>query len=629
MKILVIPILLFGLLQRFPYPAYAQKDPSKETTQLKEIVVYGLKPLQFAKGTTQHVFDSLLKEYPSASIADILQKESTVYIKEYGNQMLSTISIRGTGAGHTSTLWNGLNISSPTLGQFDFSQAPVIVTDELILHHGGASSLFGNESIGGTILLQSYGQWNDKPTLLLYQDIGSFNSFNSRAVFRTSNNKVESATKAYLSSTENDFPFSNILLPGSPTEYQENARSQQHGIAQDLYWRPKSGKEISLHAWYHHSFREIQPSMTNSDAEDNQEDQNLRIQAVWKETGQKGNLDIRLGYMNDYMLYNGSIATESDQFLLQTNLGKDLADNLIANVGGSLNHIEVKTDNYEQNVSENRLDIYAWIKYQPYKIWSISATARYLGVSGFASPISPSLGSEVLLKKNKKIRIKWNTQLGLNYRIPTLNDRYWNPGGNPDLQPENSLSVESGFSFNFFNKIATHGLEITIYNMWIEDWIIWLPSGSIWTPQNLKEVESQGIELNVNGNYEPGKILLSWNAGYTYTRSTNLTQLDQYDRSKGKQLPYVPLHNFSFSLRTKYSSWHAGLSSNYTGERFTSTDNIDRLEDFFLVDLKLGKQIMGFTVNATIQNLLNKIYYHLPFRAMPGRNFRLSLSLNI
>jgi len=369
--------------------------------------------------------------------------------------------------------------------------------------------------------------------------------------------------------------------------------------------------------------------MTNTRAEDKQEDQNLRIQAVWKQAGQKGNLDVRLGFMNDYMLYNGSIATESNQFLLQTNLGKDLTKNLIANIGGSLNHIEVKTDNYEQNVSEDRLDIYAWIKYQPFQIWSISATARYLGVTGFASPISPSLGSEVVLKKNNKIQIKWNTQMSLNYRIPTLNDRYWNPGGNPDLKPENSLSVESGFSFNFFNKIAKHGLDITIYNMWIDDWIIWLPSGSIWTPENLREVESQGIELNISGSYEPGKILLSWNAGYSYTRSINLTQLDQYDRSKGKQLPYVPLHNFSFSLRAKHSSWHTGLSSNYTGERFTSTDNIDTLKDFWLMDFRLGKRIKGITIEAKVLNLLNKTYYHLPFRAMPGRNFRLSLSLNI
>ena len=33
-----------------------------------------------------------------------------------------------------------------------------------------------------------------------------------------------------------------------------------------------------------------------------------------------------------------------------------------------------------------------------------------------------------------------------NFRAPTLNERYWQPGGNPDLEPEESYNIEAGIT---------------------------------------------------------------------------------------------------------------------------------------------------------------------------------------
>ena len=57
--------------------------------------------------------------------------------------MLSTISFRGTGAGHTSVIWNGVNINQPTIGQTDFSLFPVFAFDDIRIFYGASSSIFG------------------------------------------------------------------------------------------------------------------------------------------------------------------------------------------------------------------------------------------------------------------------------------------------------------------------------------------------------------------------------------------------------------------------------------------------------------------------------------------------------
>lgn len=621
--------ILIGINLFAAVSAYSQDSDSSKVTFIKGITIYGLKYHEFSRGSYQQNLDSALKVFPARSLSNLLQRNTSVYIRNYGNQMLSTISIRGTGSGHTATLWNGLNISSPTLGQFDFSQAPSIVTDALSLHYGGSSALFGNESIGGTIVMQSQSEWHNKPSIFIYQDVGSFGSLNSMATIRANSNHFESATKAYFSKIENDFPFINILLPGAPLEQQKNARSNQKGFVQDFYWRPESGKEASIHAWLHGSDRQLQPSMANPNSEDTQEDFNLRLQATWKQSGEAGYVNTSVGFLHDYMIYNQRITTGSNQAILQSEIGRNFSKKLAANIGGSLQQIKVETDNYAEDLQENRWDIYSWVRFSPSKIWSVTANLRFAGSTTFRSPLSPSLGSELILLTSRKGKLTWESVASLNYRIPTLNDRYWNPGGNPALRPENSLSLESGFEYSHQTSFISYEASLRFYSMSVDNWIIWLPDNAIWRPRNIRQVRNSGLELNVSGNLQLSKASLFWNTAYSYTTATNLTQIDQYDRSKDKQLPYVPYHQLAFSIGIKRSSWKTSITSNYTGDRFTSTDNQEKLESFVLMDFLVSKSFETILIDLSIENMFNTTYYHLPYRAMPGRNYRLGISLKI
>ena len=86
---------------------------------------------------------------------------------------------------------------------------------------------------------------------------------------------------------------------------------------------------------------------------------------------------------------------------------------------------------------------------------------------------------------------------GYNYRIPTLNDMYWQPGGNPNLKPEKGFSSDiSVMTEPIFGNVSLK-LEATYYYMNIDVWIMWIgqDKGSTWDPVHLCHVISLGSEL--------------------------------------------------------------------------------------------------------------------------------------
>ncbi|HSI89764.1 MAG TPA: Plug domain-containing protein, partial [Adhaeribacter sp.] len=149
---LFLPVLA-GFLPLF---SSAQTPDSLRSRKLHEVEIVARKPETFAAGSRQTSLDSAyLKMNRSGSVAEMLQNATPVYVKTYGQGMLSSVAFRGTSASHTAVLWNGFNISLPTVGQLDLSLLPVSGLESVALQHGSAGSNFGSGAIGGSVLLSN------------------------------------------------------------------------------------------------------------------------------------------------------------------------------------------------------------------------------------------------------------------------------------------------------------------------------------------------------------------------------------------------------------------------------------------------------------------------------------------
>ena len=260
----------------------------------------------------------------------------------------------------------------------------------------------------------------------------------------------------------------------------------------------------------------------------------------------------------------------------------------------------------------------------------MSANLRQTFVTGYVVPFTPSIGLEYQLIKSSHQLLSIKAQTARGYRVPTLNDRYWDPGGNVDLLPESSVSAEVGVTGRAGEK-EWLTYELTYYQLWVDDWILWLPEGNHWSPQNIKQVNGKGVEMSAVFTHHLGKATMRWRTNYAYTSSINQKGIDQFDRSVGKQLPYAPLHNANFSGTLISQRWTIALMADITGKRFVTADNESDLPSFILLNTNVAKTFelrkTAINVYLKLNNLLNTSYQNIKNKAMPGFNGTLGVKL--
>jgi outer membrane cobalamin receptor len=133
--------------------------------------------------------------------------------------------------------------------------------------------------------------------------------------------------------------------------------------------------------------------------------------------------------------------------------------------------------------------------------------------------------------------------------------------------------------------------------------------------------------LNANGNI--GKFKWNYSLQYAYTSAENTEKTSAYDLSAGKQLVYVPKNSLNQILGIAAMGFDLNYTLNFTGERYTTSDNSGYLPAFTLHDLSLGKNLLvkrsAFYFQFTIVNLADKQYHVIAWQPMPGRNFSFSV----
>ncbi len=597
-----------------------------ETTLLKPVTVYGLPEEKYLTGSTVQLLDSSLKAHErSHNLGEILSYQFPIYFRTYGNGMLSSISMRGTSPQHTSVLWNGININSFSLGQADFSILPATAFDEVKVHEGAGSARYGSGAFGGSILLNSFSP-SGKNSLTLTQDVGSFGRyfFSASGSYRV--NHWGFKTNVYHLVSENNFP---ILSTG---ERQQNASFRQSGILQDIEYKWSESKIVSIHYWYHNADRDIQPTIGQSNSTDNQQDRNQRLSIQYRSRSRYGLLSLNGGYINDVIVYDGSpsdvirwISGARHEFIF--------AKSFHTQVGAEWNHIIGNIPDYQNgHAQEDRYDFTSSIQKNIGEHFSFAVNLRQPVVSGFNAPFLPYLGAEYAIWKIANQEFKIRGSISKNYRVPTLNDRYWQNAGDKNLLPETSRAGEFGINYKFKNfEIAN-----TFFAQKVDDWIQWVPDATgNYRPKNIQQVLAEGFEVKLSFRQKINEITIIPMFTYQFTKSvtTQAPTTEQY--TIGKQLIYTPQYTASGYVQLIWKKFSSDFSAQYSGKRYTDAGNSDTyaLPSFALFNVSLGKFWLSnhhrFDLRVSVRNLLNLDYQLYASRAMPGRNYNLQFTYQL
>ena len=615
-----------------------------ETDTLNTIVIKHIhkenasKNAKYSPGTRINKFSEIQQVTSSNSLSDLLKKHTSIYIKEYGRGMSSYLSLRGTSSSHTSIDWNGQSLAVPTMGQADLSHIPLYFFDNMSIHIGGSSVLYGSGSLSGNIQLQTTPTFQDGINGDITLKAGSFSTLFGGGTLRYGKNNWESRTSLYYSYAKNDYKFTNNTVIGHPQERLNNAAYNNWGALQEIYHKFKDNSQLQISIMHLDFDRQIQPSVSNNNIEKSYHsilDRNTK--ATVRYNGNKGNwsYNSRISYCHDYELYEKDII-EADRIM--ANADTEYRTKKISIKGGiSAEFVKPNADAYASGTKEWRNEAFALILWNPHIDLTIGGGIRGTFVTDINIPAQPAFDIKYKIlnsQKDNRIGVGYATHdlairgsVSKSAKVPTLNDRYWG-GVTTDLKAETSITYETGADYSLLYRSWEFKGFATIYTSKVNNWIRWLPAGEIWRPQNIPEVASKGVESGISVVKKWMEWRASLNTSYTYTNVTTKKSLIKNDPSIGKQMAYQPKHTVTTNIDASYKKIKMELSYHYMGKR-TTTDIFDVMKGYSLLDfsIKYDFSIFGnnFCVTGELKNILNTNYQNISFYAMPGINFAMAL----
>lgn len=566
----------------------------------------------------------------SGNVSNLLQSKGNVYIKNYGPGSLSTPSIRGGSAAHTLVLWNDLPIQSPSLGVLDFSLLPLSSFSTVTLQKGGNSTSWGSGAVSSTIQLQSKEPFSQRNHVQFGLTGGSWNSRSYHGQVQTGNEKIQAITKVSYQSSNNDFNYS--ISPTLPVRVLQNAQFAMTNVMQDVHWKIHPRHLISIHSWYQTADRGIPPLTTQSVSAAQQQDEAKRVMLRWKSIGDNWIINSRMGYFNEDNNYQDSILgvnakNHFERYLFDSEIEQSFNSIFRGLVGFSHIRTQARSSGYNLEPEESRTAIHISLKAERKK-WKVQMGSRQEWIDGKNVPLTPYVSGEFSI--NNDIRFTGNIHKV--YRTPTLNDKYWAPGGNLNLLAEQGWSYELGgqVSQSWSNTLLM--CKSNFYTRKIKDWILWAPlEGQLFfSANNIATVWSRGAEQNVEVQVSHQGYKFVWVAQYDYTLSTNEISLEQPKIAKGEQLLYTPVHNASLSANVISGDWRFGYSHRFVGATHGVNEDIP---SYNFGGVAIGctclKKDHNISFDFKVDNIWNSNYVIVERRPMPGRNYTLEINYRI
>ena len=673
----LLDILILVLLAA-PLATQAQEEP-RRTIPIKEVTVYGRRPMKEI-GVQQTKFDSVvLKENIALSIADVLTFNSSIFVKSYGRATLSTVAFRGTSPSHTQVTWNGMRINNPMLGMTDFSMIPSYFIDDASLLHGTSSVSETGGGLGGAVRLSTKAQQNEGFGLQYVQGVGSFQTFDEFLRLTYGNKNWQLSTRAVYSSSPNEYKYRNhdkkeniyddnntIIGQYYPVERNRSGSFKDLHILQEAYYNSDSGERFGLSAWYINSNREL-PMLTTdygeaAEFDNRQREHTFRGVLSWDHLRSTWKVAAKAGYIHTWMAYDykrdagNGIMTSMTRSRSKVNTFYGQVDGeyyigskwlFTASVSAHQHLVESRDKNIilQQGdkaivgYNKGRIELSGSVsaKWRPTERLGVSLVLREEMFGTEWTPVIPALFVDGVLSKRGNIVAK--ASLSRNFRFPTLNDLYFLPGGNPDLKRESGWTYDAGLSFAV-GREGSYSLSgsASWFDSHVKDWIIWLPTTKgFFSPRNIKSVHAYGVELEAELAVAlSDEWHLGMNGTFSWTPSINEGEpMSPADKSVGKQLPYVPEISATLTGELSYRTWSLLYKWCHYSERYTMSSNdlslSGNLPPYYMSNISLEKRFSlawaDLSLKGAVNNLFDEEYLSVLSRPMPGINFEFFLGI--
>lgn len=628
----------------------------------------------------QHLNKNRMLQLNVVSLSDALKHMAGVTVRDYGGAGgMKTVSARGIGSHHTAVAYDGIALSDYQSGEIDLSRYSLENVEQMTLTIGDANDIFRPaRNIASAAMLElqtrhlpSEEQANsvktDGPTykhpheMKVSMAYGSWGTVSPSFWYGQSLGKGWSigASGEYIYA-ENDYPFTLKNVSLTTRERRTNSRMSAGHAETMATWRLNELHQIDAKAHYSDNLRRL-PGIVHYYT--NLNDEQLHDRNAFMQMRYRGTLAAKWHMManakfnwaeSDYQNHTlGSVVGDAQYWqrewysamavlfeptqVLSFDYSADYLMNSLNSTIGTYGHPHRHTflQAFAAKAQLNRLTAIArllsTITHQPTPS-THQPTSSTQHSSSNTQQLSPSLAISYRLLSSEELLIR--TSWKQTYRLPTFNELYFYHFGSNDLKPEKATQWNAGLTWHHAWRNKTEcQLTTDVYYNKVTDKIVAIPFNMfVWRMMNLANVAVYGTDVTLETAYQLNdRHRLSLTGNYSWQRAENRS--NPQSPNYRLQIAYVPQHSFSATLVWQNPWTNLSLSADGQNNRWATNEHSQgtRIAGFVEFDIGAWRSFAWhghkFTFRASVRNLLDKQYDIVAHYPMPGRSWRLQLTI--
>lgn len=559
-------------------------------------------PFKENSRTISIITAEVIEGSPATNLAELLQQEAGIDIRRQGIYgMQADLYIRGGSFDQTLLLIDGIKVEDPQTGHHTLNIAlPLEVIKRIEIIKGPAARIFGQNAFTGAINIVTKTNGDLKNNVGF--QLGSYNQQHATATLGKSLGNASVMGHASINSSEGyryntDFQNQNYFLKSS-----FNTKTTPIDVIATFSERKFGGNQFyAINA--KEQYEETQSSLVGISTIIKRGDLKISPQLYWKR-----NQDMYLYIRNNPSVYRNlhisnkvgiQINSSYSSSFGVTGFGIDVAkvkmnSNRLGNRERWMGNFFLE---HRFSLLDNKLDV------------TPGVAVNYFSEFDFNAFPGIDLGYRI----NDSFRVYANA--GYTYRVPTYNDLYYvgrQDIGNENLVPERAISEEIGLKY-FGNKLNA---SVAFFNRDSDNLIDYTKENEDdkWQSNNLKRLNSNGIEAQLSSPFKLGQYTQSLSLGYTYLNEDLGTVKSNFSKYVINSLN----QHLTANIKTQFSK-------NFSQSVVYKFADRANGENYSVVDVQLKLMINTLELTLTGNNIFNASYIETGIVPMPKGNVLVGL----
>lgn len=550
------------------------------------------------------------------SVPELLQRVPGISLVNNGGPGKSTaLYMRGSNSNHVLVLIDGIKVGSVTSGGAALQDLSVELIERIEVVRGPRSSLYGSEAIGGVI--QIFTRKGDGQGTKPFFSAG----YGTHDSYQGSVGVSGGAGNGWYSLATSSADGDGLNVKTADASGYEDDSDGYRNLSGSLRagYHFDSGLELDgslLQSRAHNDFDSVSSKRTsgfaaNADSEQKVVGGRARFSPLqpWRVTLQAGRSEDKSDNFQDQAFYS-RFDSRRDSLTWQNDLS--LADGHNLTLGADWQRDEVNGSTAYALDSRDNQGLFIQYLAQLGR-HDLQLSLRSDDDEQFGEHSTGSLGWGYVLTDTLRLTASYGTA----YKAPTFNQLYYPGFGNPDLQPEESQSLELGLA----GEHAWGHWAVNAYRSEIDNLIATVTRTVNGSSQSVAEGVDQarirGVELQV------GSELLGWQwqANYSLMDAQNRSKRSVGDTTYyGKELNRRPGQLFNLDLDRAFGDVSVGASLHAQDSTYDDLANQDELAGFATLDLR-GEYRLNreWRLQSRVANLFDADYQTVDGYNQPGQ----------